>query len=111
MRSPREHCVAVIKRLQGEDGIAAFLRTPQPALGDLTGGQLLQADPDGLLRRLQALEADLENIDLEDIAADPIIDHAPEIRGHGKIKRVLEILDDIGVEELRSQNYEGRGAE
>jgi hypothetical protein len=95
MRSPREHCLVVINRLQGEDGVAAFLRAPQPALGDRTGGQLLQADPEELLRRLQALEAAHEIRDMEDIYADPVFDRMPQRRAKKEINRLFETLDKI----------------
>lgn len=37
---------------------------------------------------------DFHPVDYE-IAGDPAIEHAPEIQGYGKVKRVLEILDSI----------------
>lgn len=32
---------------------------------------------------------------VEHLAADPIHDHAPETRQHGKIRRVLDLLDNL----------------
>lgn len=40
---------------------------------------------------------DFDNID-HDVAGDPAIDHAPEVQRHGKIRRVLELLDRLDEE-------------
>lgn len=40
---------------------------------------------------------DYDDIDCE-VAGDPFLDRLPEYRGHGKIRRVLELLDQIEEE-------------
>ena len=46
---------------------------------------------------IKPIHREVDDIDLA-VEADPLIDHAPELRGHGKIRRVLEILDSLGNE-------------
>ncbi|MGJ8642182.1 MAG: hypothetical protein ACSHX9_02140 [Luteolibacter sp.] len=36
--------------------------------------------------------------EIDELAADPAVDHAPAVRGHGKIKAVLEMLDSLETE-------------
>ena len=50
----RAECVRIIRALVGD--MRPFLNSPQPALGDRTGRELLADDPLELLRRLRALE-------------------------------------------------------
>lgn len=54
MDSEQAECLAIVRRLQGDT--AAFLETPQPAFGDLTGRELLKEQPAELLERLRMLE-------------------------------------------------------
>lgn len=59
-RRDRKECFRILARLIGYAGIPQFLKTPQPALEDRTGQQLLESDPSALLTRLQALEQEME---------------------------------------------------
>ncbi len=57
----RRECYRLLGRLIGHEAIPQFLRTPQPALEDRTGAQLL-TDPAALLTRLKALEKEMEEL-------------------------------------------------
>lgn len=52
----RRDCLATLRRAVGDGGVEAFLRAPQPALGDRTGAELLESEPKALLERLRELE-------------------------------------------------------
>jgi len=54
-------------------------------------------------------QPDFDEVDHE--AGDPIHDHLPQTRSSRGSGRLFDILDDLLVEELRSQSYEERGAE
>lgn len=56
----RRECFRLLGRLIGAEAVPQFLRTPQPALEDRTGAELLQADPAALLKRLRELEKETE---------------------------------------------------
>lgn len=60
IRNDRKECFRLLGLIIGHEGIPAFLSTPQPALEDRTGAQLLKSDPGALLRRLKMLEKNLE---------------------------------------------------
>jgi len=51
----RNRCRRLLITLLGEGGMQRFLRQPQPDLGDRTGTELLQTDPEDLFRRLKAI--------------------------------------------------------
>ena len=70
-KTPRSQCQTIIARLVGDAGVQAFLRTPQPDLNDLTGGQLLQDNQSELLQLLRNLETQNDDFDdfIEDIRA------------------------------------------
>lgn len=59
-RNARRECFRLLNSLIGPATVPQFLKTPQPALGDMTGAQLLQHDPAALLKRLRALEQEME---------------------------------------------------
>ncbi len=52
----RKCCLKLLRGMLGEGGLRAFLRCPQPAHDDMTGGQMLVRDPLGLLASLEQLE-------------------------------------------------------
>jgi hypothetical protein len=86
----RSKCISRIVAHVGQGGLKAFLRERQPALDDMTGGELLQSYPEELLRRLDELDRAED-----ELAADPIIDRAPQTRAKHKTNRVLSILDEL----------------
>lgn len=51
----RSHCLRLLTVHLGEGGMRMFLRQPQPDLGNRTGAELLESDPDDLLHRLKAI--------------------------------------------------------
>ena len=51
----RARCESLLIASQGEGGMRVFLRQSQPDLGNRTGAELLETDPDDLLRRLEAI--------------------------------------------------------
>jgi hypothetical protein len=108
--SARSDCIRIIMRIVGEGGVSSFLTSQQPALGDRTGAQLLQDDPMELLRHLKWLEAQNDGFD-EELVGDAGIEHFGRQRRKSQADRVLEILDEIAVEKLRSENYEERGSQ
>jgi hypothetical protein len=59
-RKSRREIFKILANLIGQEGIPAFLRTRQPALGDRTGRELLKSDPVGLLERVRMLEKEME---------------------------------------------------
>ena len=62
MKTPtaRRECTRILKRLIGAEAIPQFMKTPQPALEDKTGAQLLKNEPKRLLERLRILEDEIE---------------------------------------------------
>jgi hypothetical protein len=92
--STRSDCLRIIIRLVGEGGVASFLKSQQPALGDRTGAQLLQDDPVDLRRRLKWLEAQNDGFD-EELVGDPDIEHYSRQRRKSQADRVLDILDEL----------------
>lgn len=82
----RARCINRIIGLVGHGGFQSFLRNRQPALGGLTGAELLQRDPNGLLDRLELL-------DHEDVLADA--ERHLNRRSEKSASRVLEILDEL----------------
>lgn len=38
------------------------------------------------------------DMEVESLAADPLCDYPPAMRGHGQIRRVLELLDQLEAE-------------
>lgn len=56
----RRECRRMIVAMVGPGGLEAFLQSPQPALDDRTGSELMESDPAALLERLKALECQVE---------------------------------------------------
>jgi hypothetical protein len=119
----RQAITARLVAVVGEHEANELLETPNFALGGRTPAELIEAGNfrpvEILIRDMEAREAsrrdfirlpqyDVDGID--DPAADPLFDHLPQMRGHGKIKRVLQMLDDLAVEKLRAENHEEKGA-
>ena len=50
----RAECLKMLEKLVGTGGIPPFLPTPQGGLGGLTGGQMLQHQPERLLEALRS---------------------------------------------------------
>jgi hypothetical protein len=94
LASTRSDCIRIITRLVGEGGLQSFLKSQQPALDDRTGAQLLQNDPEELLRRLKWLDACNDDFD-DELVGDPDIEHYGRQRRESQANRVLEILDEI----------------
>lgn len=96
----RAECLKIIARLEGPEGVAAFLRTPQDDL-DSTGGELLQSDPAALLARLKRLEMEKSLAVIDDeldehITIDPFNGDPPSKRKDRETSRLLAILDNLG---------------
>lgn len=58
----RRECKRIIIASVGQGGFEAFLKAHQPAQEDRTGQELLQSDPAALLKRLRALEQEMEDL-------------------------------------------------
>lgn len=58
-KKDRAECMKLIDRLVGTGGREAFLATPQPAIEDQTGRELLDECPLELLARLREIEGGL----------------------------------------------------
>lgn len=56
----RAKCARILKATLGPGGYRHFLRSRQPALDDRTGAELMKADPIELLKRVMALEKQVE---------------------------------------------------
>ena len=100
-QSDRAECLAIITRLEGPEGVAAFLRTPQDDL-DMTGGELLQSDPAALLRRLKLLEVEKSLAAIDDeldemIQIDPFSGDPPSRRKDKEVSRLLNLLDNLAT--------------
>jgi hypothetical protein len=95
LASTRCDCIHIIRRLVGEGGVQPFLTSQQPALGDRTGAQLLQNDPEELLRCLKWLDAGDDGFD-DELVGDPGIEDFGRQRGKSQADRVFEILDELG---------------
>lgn len=98
-----------LSALVGEGEAHELLETPNFHLGGRTPQELIDsgnlAPVEIMLRDMEAREAsrgtfikypqnEVDGIDME-VAGNPLLDRLPEYRGHGKIKRVLELLDGI----------------
>lgn len=110
LASTRRDCIQIITRHAGEGGLQPFLTSQQSALGDRTGAQLLMNDPEELLRRLKWLDVGTAGFD-DDLLEDPNIEDFGQQHGKSEADRVFEILDEIAVEKLRSENYEEEGSQ
>ena len=98
--SDRAECLAIITRLEGPGGVAAFLRTSQPDLEGATGAELLQSDPAALLRRLKALEIEKSLAVIDDeldehITIDPYVSGTNSRRSDKEIAHMLALLDSL----------------
>ncbi len=87
--------------LVGEAEAYDLLQTPNAALGGRIPDDLIDAGNflpvEILIRDMEAREASRAAFinPARSPEADPIRDHAPSVQGHGRIKRVLELLDSL----------------
>ena len=88
-------CLYARTRIVGDDGVQSFLQCRQPALGDRTGGELLQNDPGELLRRLRRLEAEAQSFNDDELVTDPLVERYARPRKKAQGDRVLELLDEL----------------
>jgi hypothetical protein len=91
----RSESLRIISRLVGDAGVQSFLKCRQPALGDRTGGELLQHDPGELLKRLRWLEADRQSFHDDELVADPLVERYAQQRKKSQGDRLLELLDEL----------------
>jgi hypothetical protein len=94
-KSDRAEVLRIIARIVGDDGVQSFLQCRQPALGDRTGGELLQNDPGELLRRLKRLEAEAQSFDDDELVTDPLVERYARPRKKAQGDRVLDLLDEL----------------
>lgn len=53
----RAQCLRLLTAHLGKNGVRLFLKQRQPGLGFVTGAELLQDNPEELLRQLRQLDA------------------------------------------------------
>jgi hypothetical protein len=94
-KTDRSECLRIITRLVGDAGAQSFLQCRQPTLGDRTGGELLQNDPDELQRRLRRLEAEAQSFDDDELVTDPLVERYARPRKKAQGDRVLELLNEL----------------
>ena len=91
----RAKCIKAITASIGEGGFREFLRQPQPAFEDRTGAEILERDPEELLRRLHELDrSDLDDLDdvptvFEDVSG------VRHMRKSSEVNRLFTILDEL----------------
>jgi hypothetical protein len=91
----RGEALRIIIRMVGDGGVQSFLKSRQPALGDRTGGDLLQNDPCELLKRLRWLEADAQSFHDEELVSDPCVERHAKPLKKSRGNKVLELLDEL----------------
>lgn len=91
-----------LSALVGEGEAHELLETPNFHLGGRTPQELIDsgnlAPVEIMLRDMEAREAsrrDFIQYPHHEVAGNPLLDRLPEYRGHGKIRRVLALLDEL----------------
>jgi hypothetical protein len=87
----RAKCLKLLTAHIGEGGVREFLRQRQPSFDDRLGSDILQSDPQELLRRLVLLDGDHDDID--DHAADA--ERKLDVRRESEAGRLVALLEDL----------------
>lgn len=88
----RAKCLKLLSAHLGEGGVREFLRNRQPSFQDRLGSEILQSDPQELLRKLVLLDRHLDVIDDELCDAERKLD----VRRESEAGRLMAILDEVG---------------
>lgn len=87
----RARCLRLLSSHLGEGGVCEFLRNRQPSFQDRLGSEILQNDPQELLRKIVLLDRHLDVIDDELCDAERHLN----LRKKSEAGRVMAILDEV----------------
>ena len=88
----RAKCIKLLTAHLGDGGVIEFLRNRQPSFQDRLGSEILQRDPQELLRRLVLLDGgQLDEIDDDLADAERRLD----VRKQSEADRLQAILDEL----------------